>query len=145
MAAGYLIDTNVMSELRRREPEPRVVRWFEQRPARQLFLSVLTLGEIRRGVERLDEGERQQALRAWLEQELPAFFSGRLLPIDEAVAQSWGRLMAEMGRPLPAIDSLLAATALEHNLVLVTRNLKDLADLPVAVANPWQSEAERQP
>ena len=145
MAAGYLIDTNVISELRRREPEPRVVRWFEQRPARQLFLSVLTLGEIRRGVERLDEGERQQALRAWLEQELPAFFSGRLLPIDEAVAQSWGRLMAEMGRPLPAIDSLLAATALEHNLVLVTRNLKDLADLPVAVANPWQSEAERQP
>ena len=105
MAAGYLIDTNVISELRRREPEPRVVRWFEQRPARQLFLSVLTLGEIRRGVERLDEGERQQALRAWLEQELPAFFSGRLLPIDEAVAQSWGRLMAEMGRPLPAIDS----------------------------------------
>ena len=145
MAAGYLIDTNVISELRRREPEPRVVRWFEQRPARQLFLSVLTLGEIRRGVERLDEGERQQALRAWLEQELPAFFSGRLLPIDDAVAQRWGRLMAEMGRPLPAIDSLLAATALEHNLVLVTRNLKDVADLPVAVANPWQSEAERQP
>ena len=145
MAAGYLIDTNVISELRRREPEPRVVRWFEQRPARQLFMSVLTLGEIRRGVERLAEGERQQALRTWLEQELPAFFSERLLPIDDAVAQRWGRLMAEMGRPLPAIDSLLVATALEHNLVLVTRNLKDVADMPVAVANPWQSEAENQP
>lgn len=145
MAAGYLIDTNVISELRRREPEPRVVRWFEQRPARQLFLSVLTLGEIRRGVERLAEGERQQALRTWLEQELPAFFSNRLLPIDDAVARRWGRLMAEMGRSLPAIDSLLAATALEHNLVLVTRNLKDVADLPVAVANPWQSEEESQP
>ena len=145
MAAGYLIDTNVISELRRREPEPRVVRWFEQRPARQLFMSVLTLGEIRRGVEQLAEGERQQALRTWLEQELPAFFSERLLPIDDAVAQRWGRLMAEMGRPLPAIDSLLVATALEHNLVLVTRNLKDVADLPVAVANPWQSEEESQP
>ena len=71
--------------------------------------------------------------------------SGRLLPIDEAVAQRWGRLLAEMGRPLPAIDSLLAATALEHDLVLVTRNLKDVAHLPVVVANPWQSEEESQP
>jgi predicted nucleic acid-binding protein len=140
MSGGYLIDTNVISELRRREPEPRVVEWFEQRPAAQLYLSVLTLGEIRRGVERLAEGERQQALRTWLEQELPAFFSGRLLPIDEAIAQRWGHLMAQMGRPLPAIDSLLAATAMEHNLVLVTRNLKDVAGLPVALANPWQSE-----
>jgi predicted nucleic acid-binding protein len=131
MGAGYLIDTNVISELRRREPEQRVVSWFEQRPARQLFLSVLTLGEIRRGVERLAKGERQQALQTWLEAELPAFFSGRLLPVDEAVAQRWGRL--------------LAATALEHNLVLVTRNLKDVVDLPVAVANPWQSEEEGQP
>ena len=136
-SSGYLIDTTVISELRRREPEPRVEAWFEQRPAVQLYLSVLTLGEIRRGVERLAAGERQQALRTWLEAELPAFFSGRLLPVDEAVAQRWGRLLAEMGRPLPAIDSLLAATALEHNLVLVTRNLKDVADLPVMVANPW--------
>jgi predicted nucleic acid-binding protein len=140
MSGGYLIDTNVISELRRREPEPRVVEWFQQRPAAQLYLSVLTLGEIRRGVERLEAGERQQALRTWLEAELPAFFSGRLLPIDDAIAQRWGHLMAEMGRPLPAIDSLLAATALEHNLVLVTRNLKDVAGLPVALANPWQSE-----
>ena len=135
---GYLIDTNVISELRRREPEPRVVAWFEQRPAAKLYLSVLTLGEIRRGVE-LAAGERQEALRSWLEAELPAFFSGRLLPVDGAVAHRWGRLMAEIGRPLPAIDSLLAATALEHNLVLTTRNLKDVAELPVAVANPWQS------
>jgi predicted nucleic acid-binding protein len=96
-------------------------------------------------VERLAAGERQEALRTWLEAELPAFFSGRLLPVDEAVAQRWGRLLAEMGRPLPAIDSLLAATALEHNLVLVTRNLKDVVDLPVAVANPWQREEESQP
>jgi predicted nucleic acid-binding protein len=82
-------------------------------------------------VERLAKGKRQQALQTWLEAELPAFFSGRLLPVDEAVAQRWGRL--------------LAATALEHNLVLVTRNLKDVVDLPVAVANPWQSEEEGQP
>jgi toxin FitB len=143
VAAGYLIDTNVISELRRREPEPRVVQWFEQHPSHQLFLSVLTLGEIRRGVERLAESERQQTLRRWLEQDLPAFFSGRVLPIDEAIAHRWGRLLAEMGRPLPAIDSLLAATALEHNLVLITRNLKDVVDLPLTVVNPWQADDSR--
>ena len=143
VAAGYLIDTNVISELRRREPEPRVVQWFEQRPSQQLFLSVLTLGEIRRGVERLAESERQQDLRRWLEQDLPAFFSGRVLPIDEAIAHRWGRLLAEMGRPLSAIDSLLAATALEHNLVLITRNLKDVVDLPLTVVNPWQADGSR--
>lgn len=145
MGGGYLIDTNVISELRRREPEPRVVEWFEQRPASQLYLSVLSLGEIRRGVEKLEAGERRQALHSWLEHDLPAFFAGRLLPIDEAVAHRWGCLMAKMGRPLPAIDSLLAATALEHNLVLTTRNLKDVAGLPVAVANPWEQEEESQP
>jgi predicted nucleic acid-binding protein len=142
MAAGYLIDTNVISELRRRLPEPRVVQWFAERPAGQLFLSVLTLGEIRRGVERLEPSERQQALREWLEQELPAYFAGRLLPIDAAIAHRWGSLQAELGRPLPAIDSLLAATAMEHNLVLVTRNLKDVADLPVAIADPWSKEPQ---
>ena len=137
MTGGYLIDTNVISELRRREPEPRVVQWFERKPASLLYMSVLSLGEIRRGVENLQASERQQALRAWLEEDLPAFFAGRLLPIDAAVAHRWGRLQAEMARPLPAIDSLLAATALEHRLVLITRNLKDLAGLPVLVANPW--------
>lgn len=145
ITAGYLIDTNVISELRRRQPEPRVVQWFEQRPAGQLYLSVLSLGEIRRGVERLEAGERQQALRTWLERELPAFFARRLLPIDAAVAHRWGLLMAQMGRPLPAIDSLVAATALEHNLVLITRNLKDMAGLPVPVANPWEPQEGCQP
>lgn len=143
VAAGYLIDTNVISELRRREPEPRMVHWFEQHPSHPLLLSVLTLGEIRRGVERLAESERQQTLRRWLEQDLPAFFSGRMLPIDGAIAHRWGRLLAEMGRPLAAIDSLLAATALEHNLVLITRNLRDVVDLQLTVVNPWQADDSR--
>jgi len=145
MGAGYLIDTNVISELRRRNPEPRVVQWFEQRPAGELYLSVLSLGEIRRGVEKLEAGARQRALRTWLEQELPAFFAGRLLPIDEGVAHRWGHLMAKVGRPLPAIDSLLAATAQEHKLVLITRNLKDVADLPVEAFNPWEQAEEPPP
>ncbi len=101
---------------------------------------MLTPGEIRRGVEKLQQGERQRTLRIWLEQELPTLFAGRVLPIDGAVAHRWGQLMAKPGRPLPAIDSLLAATALEHNLVLITRNLNDVADLPVAAANPWDPD-----
>jgi predicted nucleic acid-binding protein len=84
-------------------------------------------------------------LHSWLEEELPAWFGGRLLPIDDAVADRWGRLLAEAGRPLPAIDSLLAATALAHDLVLTTRNVRDLAGLPVALVNPWDGEAEPEP
>lgn len=106
---------------------------------------MLTLGEIRRGVEKLQQGERQRTLRIWLEQELPTFFAGRVLPIDGAVAHRWAQRMAKLGRPLPAIDSLLAATALEHNLVLISRNLKDVTDLPVAVANPWDPRSSPRP
>ena len=140
MAPGYLIDTNVISELRRPRPEPGVLRWFEQLPGKQLHLSVLSLGELRRGVERLEPGSRRDHLEGWLEQELPLYFSGRLLPVDAAVADRWGRLLAQIGRPLPAIDSLLAATALEHGLILVTRNLRDMPGQVVTVMNPWIDE-----
>ena len=140
MAAGWLVDTNVISELRRRSPDANVQAWFAQRPATELFLSVLTLGEIRKGVEALADSGRRTVLREWLERELPVFFAERVLPIDAGVAHQWGQLQAEAGRSLPAIDSLLAATALHHNLVLVTRNLKDVAGLPVKVLNPWEAE-----
>lgn len=134
---SYLLDTNVLSELRRRTPDLGVVRWVQARPAGTLFLSVLTLGELRKGVEGLVESERQLMLLDWLETELPAFFAGRILPVDAAVADRWGRMVAQAGRPVPAIDSLLAATALQHGLVLVTRNVRDVADLGVQVVNPW--------
>ncbi len=134
---SYLIDTNVLSELRRKAPDARVIDWFSQRPTGTLFLSVLTLGEIRKGVEALSDPSRRLALLDWLETELPAFFVGRILPIDAAVADRWGRMVAQAGRPLPAIDSLLAATALQHGLILVTRNLRDVKGLGVQVVNPW--------
>jgi predicted nucleic acid-binding protein len=134
---SYLVDTNVLSELRRRDPNPGVLRWFADRPAQTLFLSVLTLGEIRKGIESLADGERRLRLLDWLEVELPAFFSGRILPLDLPVADRWGRLMADAGRPLPAIDSLLAATALHHGLRLVTRNAKDFDSSGLDVINPW--------
>jgi predicted nucleic acid-binding protein len=136
---SYLIDTNVLSELRRREPDVRVVRWFAERPAGTLYLSVLTLGELRKGIGALPESPRKLALLDWLETELPMFFAGRILAIDSKVADRWGRLVAQAGRPLPAIDSLLAATALTHGLTLVTRNLKDFSHPDLTVLDPWSA------
>ncbi len=138
---SYLIDTNVLSELRRRDPDVHVVRWMSERPSATLYLSVLTLGELRKGIEGLPEGERKRRLLDWLEVDLPAFFAGRILPVDAHVADRWGRLVAQAGRPLPAIDSLLAATALTHGLTLVTRNLRDFQYSGLGVVDPW-SEAE---
>lgn len=136
---SYLVDTNVLSELRRKISNPGVLRWFEDRPASTLFLSVLTLGEIRKGIDLISDMDRRQVLVDWLEAELAVFFTGRILAVDIAVADRWGRLVAGAGRPLPAVDSLLAATALEHDLVLVTRNTKDFQSLGVSLINPWDT------
>lgn len=137
---SYLVDTNVLSELRRRRPDGRVVEWFTRRPATTLYLSVLTVGELRKGIERLPAGSRRQTMLDWLEVELPGFFAGRLLPIDVRVADRWGRLLAAVGRPVPAVDSLLGATALAHGLTLVTRNVRDFRWPGLAVIDPWAGE-----
>lgn len=134
---SYLVDTNVMSELRRSEPDPNVVEWFEQRPSTALFVSVLTLGEIRKGIELVTDSKRKLRLLDWLEVELSKFFAGRTLPVDFPVADRWGRLQAETRRPLPAVDSLLAATALHHGLHMVTRNARDFTFPGLTVINPW--------
>lgn len=135
---SYLIDTKVLSELRRKRPEQKVVAWIQARHPQSLFLSVLTLGEIRKGLERVDDAARRQSLLDWLEVDLPNYFVGRFLPIDTATADRWGRLMAQTGRPLPAIDALLAATALQHDLMLVTRNTDDFIGLGLELINPWE-------
>ena len=134
---SYLVDTNVLSELRRKTPNPQVVAWIQQRRPDSLYLSVLTLGELRKGIEMLADGDKRLQLQDWLENDLPAFFSGRVLVIDEAVTHRWGRLQAAMGRPIPAVDSLLAAQALQAGLKLVTRNVKDFAFPGLEVINPW--------
>lgn len=134
---SYLIDTNVLSELRRKTPSANVVAWISQRPPVTLHISVLTLGEIRKGIDGLADEARRMKLLDWLETDLPAFFTGRILPVDAQVADRWGRMVAAAGRPLPAIDGLLAATALAHDLILVTRNVKDFADLSLQIINPW--------
>jgi predicted nucleic acid-binding protein len=138
---GYLLDTNVISEYNRAEmPHSGVVAWFEKTPERSLYLSVLTLAEIEKGILLLDHGKRRLALQRWFENDLPARFAGRILSIDMLVASKWANLIAPLlkqGRPLPTIDSLLAASALAHDLVFVTRNHRHFAGLNVPVFNPW--------
>jgi predicted nucleic acid-binding protein len=134
---SYLLDTNVLSELLQRRPADAVLRWFDATPEEALHVSVLTFGEIRRGVERLHASPRKERLRLWLEQALPERFEGRVLPVTSGVADRWGRLLAATGRTLPAIDGLLAATALHYELRMVTRNVADFALPGLDVIDPW--------
>ena len=134
---SYLLDTNIVSETARRNPNKAVIAWLDQLPGEALFVSVLTLGEIRKGIETLPDKRRREKLRLWLEHDLPAWFEDRVLPVDLSVADRWGRLLAEVGRPLPTIDSLLAATALHHGLRLVTRNAADFDYPGLEVINPF--------
>ncbi len=134
---SYLLDTNVVSETIRRAPNKTALAWLELLPAESLFVSVLTVGEIRKGIEALADRKRREKLRLWLDHELPRWFEGRVLPVDLAVADRWGRLLAEVGRSVPTIGSLLAATALHHDLALVTRNARDFDYPGLEVINPF--------
>jgi predicted nucleic acid-binding protein len=140
--SGFLLDTNCISELVRPKPEPRVINWMETADEEMLYLSVLTVGEIRKGLAGLDQGKRRTQLETWLEVELQARFAGRIVPIDTGVADRWGWLAAEAkrkGKGLSIIDGLLAATALHHNLTVVSRNANDFVNTPVPVLNPWEA------
>jgi predicted nucleic acid-binding protein len=139
---GYLLDTNCISEAVRSRPEPRVMSLLDSVDETLLYLSVLTLGEIRKGVASLPQSRRRTALETWLDGELQARFSARILPIDAAIADRWGSLAAvakSTGRALSTIDGLLAATAIHHNLTIVSRNDRDFAGIQVLVLNPWES------
>jgi len=138
--SGYLLDTNCVSELVRLKPDLRVTAWMEAADETLLYLSVLTLGEIRKGLAGLPQGRRRTQLETWLDVELRARFAGRILPIDVAVADRWGLLAASAkknGKTLSTIDGLIAATALHHNLTVVSRNASDFANVRVQVLNPW--------
>ena len=135
---SYLLDTNVISETARSNPNKAVIAWLDRAPGEALYVSVLTLGEIRKGIETVADGKRRERLRLWLEHELPGWFEERVLAIDLAVADRWGRLVAEVGRPVATIESLLAATALHHELWLVTRNAGDFEYPGLQVVNPFR-------
>ena len=140
--SGYLLDTNSVSELARPNPDPRVTSWMRAADESLLHLSVLTIGEIRKGAAALSQGKRRTQLENWLETDLRSRFPRRILPVDEPIADRWGVLAAEAkraGRPLSVVDGLLAATALHHGFTLVSRNVRDFAHLQVPTLNPWES------
>ena len=137
---SYLLDTNVLSEAKQKQPEPKVLSWLAQQSPTDCYLSVISLGEIQEGITALGNTKKARVLAAWLAS-LKQSFHGRILPLDEAVLSTWGELHGQArrkGQPLPVIDSLLAATALTHNLTLVTRNTADFINTGVHLHNPWR-------
>jgi predicted nucleic acid-binding protein len=139
---GYLLDTNIPSEFSRDRPEGRVVQWLKAQPVATLFLSAVTIGEIRKGLVVLPQGRRRTELEAWFSTDLLIWFRNRILPVTHSIADRWGVLDGQCqlkGTPLNTADGMIAATALEHDLTVVTRNVKDFAGLSVGVFNPWDS------
>lgn len=137
---SFLLDTCVISELIRPAPERRVIDWISGVDELELHLSVLTLGEIEKGITKLPSSPKRKRLARWLEDDLLQRFDGRILDVSAQVAFAWGRMSGEAlrkGRPLPVIDALIAATALEHGLTVVTRNSSDIARTGAAVLDPW--------
>jgi predicted nucleic acid-binding protein len=137
---GYLVDTNVPSELTREIPDARVAAFLERAGKESVFLSVMTVGEICKGIDLLPASQKRSALQDWLDIDVRSWFAGRILPVTESIAERWGRLSAaakRKGITVAVVDGVLAATALEHDLTLVIRNVRDFADLGVVVLNPW--------
>lgn len=138
---NYLLDTCVVSELISRQPNSQVLDWLRNLPGERIFLSVLTIGEIQRGIKKLPDSNRKQELSEWLKSKLLERFQNRILAIDTEIMLGWGELIADLerqGRILPAVDSILAAQALTFGLQFVTRNEKDFAGTGIQIINPWQ-------
>lgn len=140
MSQGFLLDTNIPSELSRPAPEHRVSSWVASQG--DLYMSAVSIGELRKGIHLLPQSKRQIQLESWFDQFLLPLVANRVLPVTQEIGDLWGRLSAERqnkGNPLAMADGLIAATALEHNLTLVTRNVKDFVNLGLALLNPWES------
>jgi predicted nucleic acid-binding protein len=138
---SYLLDTCVISELAATQPNEKVVSWLADLDPDKVYLSVVTLGEIQKGIERLPPSKKKEALRAWLKDDLLIRFRGRLLPLETGEMLTWGSLISKVeakGTPMPLIDSLIAATALHHDFVLVTRDENDFAPSGAQLVNPWK-------
>jgi toxin FitB len=137
----YLLDTCVPSELLKKIPNPGVVDWLRECNEDHLFISVLTLGEIQKGIAKLTDQKRKHKMQMWLDMDLVGRFTSRILSITDEIAMTWGELQAASevkGLPVPTIDGLLAATALVNNLVVVTRNLADIQRTGAQIFNPWR-------
>lgn len=140
---NYLLDTCLISELVKKEPNTAVVRWLEQQQEQKLFVSVLTFGELHKGIAKLPAGGRKEELLSWVEHDLVERFHGRIVALDHSTAMIWGRLQGEAeqaGEKLPVMDSLIAASAVANGFVVVTRNVRDLERCRARVVNPWEAE-----
>jgi len=138
---SFLLDTNVISEWVRPRPDTNVVAWLEEVDEEQVFLSVVSFAELRRGIELLPSGRRRDRLEDWVANDLRERFHGRVLDVDWQVADAWGRIMARgqlAGRRLGSMDGFFAATAEANQLALVTRNVRDFGGLGVPLHNPWE-------
>ncbi len=136
----FLLDTNAVSEWAKPSPDVGLAQWLATTDEDGIYLSVITLAELRNGIERLQEGRRRIRLDEWLRYELPQRFADRVLPIDEQVADEWGRLVARhtaAGRPMGIMDAFIAATAATSGLILITRNESDFATAGIRIHNPW--------
>ena len=136
----YLLDTCVISEIIRLKPNKNVISWLKKQDESSLFLSVLTFGEIEKGIEKAPDEVRKKKLRLWVEEDLKQRFEGRILPIDLQVSTQWGILQGkseQAGKPMPAIDGLIAVSGLVNNCVVVTRNTSDMEQSTAELFNPW--------
>jgi len=138
---NYLLDTCMISELVRPAPDPRVLEWIDSAEESALYLSVLTIGELEKGIARLPSSARRRKIERWVREDLADRFAGRVLAVDTAVAEKWGQISGASqarGKPLPVIDALIAATGLVHGLVVATRNVSDLERCGAPCLNPWE-------
>jgi predicted nucleic acid-binding protein len=137
---NYLLDTCVLSEFTRRQPDARVVAWLDAMNEEQLFISAVTIGEVQRGIQRLPDSRRKTELAVWMDTGLTARFAGRIVTIDAATMYLWGSLVARLeaaGQPIGVMDSLILASAVQNNLIIVTRNTADFTPGGAQVINPW--------
>ena len=133
LGGGYLLDTCVISELIRAEPSPKVMEWIDGQDEENLHLCVITLGEVEKGISKLEEGRKKMQLQAWLADELMERFNDRIFGITPEVAGCWGTM-----RSLPVVDALIAATAITNGLIVVTRNTADMNDSGATLLDPWE-------
>ena len=139
---SWLLDTNIISELMRPNPDPNVVAWLTAHQHDESYLSVITIGEIRYGIDRLPPSKRRTTFSNWLQRDVLERYDKRILPIDETTMRHWSQLKVQLeqdGRPMQVMDSLLAATALQHGLTLVTRNIPDFQYTTLPLLNPWDA------
>jgi predicted nucleic acid-binding protein len=139
---NYLLDTCLISELAKSNPDKKVVDWVLSENETGFYVSVLTFGELHKGIEKLPESKKKEGLRVWIEDELKDRFQNRIIGIDMRVSILWGRIQCvaeKEGKPMPAIDSLIAATGIAHDLIVVTRNVSDMEQSGVRLLNPWEN------